>query len=159
MKNLLLTLIILSILICSCEKEKNIANNGLYEGLVIKYGTTCGWCGGTDSLIISENITVYKYYSMCYDNEYQKSEITGKDDWNDLLVSFDLEDFLDININTCYYCADGCDDWIYIQNNTVSHQIRYGLRDSLKIQPISPFVDKLESLRLKFKNQSTESCQ
>jgi len=144
---------LLSTIVLSCEKDNPVNYAELYDRLIIKYGTTCGWCGGADTLFISENVTVYKFYNPCYDNDYQKNETTSKDEWNDLLATFNLEDFLEIDINTCYYCADGCDDWIYVQNDTVSHQIRYGFRDSTEIKTIRPFVDKLESQRIKYVNQ------
>jgi hypothetical protein len=150
--NRLITIMLMSILLflVSCEKEKIIKEEDNNE-LIITMGTTCGWCAGGDSLFISENKIYYKYNSPCDDKDYWKDTLTNKNEWNNLIRHLDYNEFQKININTCYVCADGCDTWIYIKNGSAFHKIRFGYEDSIVIKNIKPFVDRLDSIRLRFR--------
>jgi hypothetical protein len=53
------------------------------------------------------------------------------------------------NYNACNICVDGCDEWISIKNNSVSHQIRFGLGQ--KIDSKKPLQDLLAELRSEFR--------
>jgi hypothetical protein len=75
---------------------------------------------------------------------------TDREKWNELLENYNWADFIQVNVNTCAVCADGCDTWIFIQNNDVVHQIRF-TDNSPEIEPIRIFVQKLDALRKAFK--------
>jgi len=148
MIRLLLTTVFSFLLILSCTKEKKTAGN---DELVITMGSICGWCAGGDSLLITKYMINYHFISPCDKNSYIKDTLTNIKEWNTLIGEFDQEKFQKININTCNYCADGCDTWISIKNNSISHMIRFGYADSNAILTIKPFVDKLDSIRIRFR--------
>ena len=112
----------------------------------------CGWCAGADSLLITEKKTHYEYFSPCDDSDYFRDTVTEKKEWNDLIGQLDMEKFQNIDINTCYVCVDGCDTWINVKDSSVSHTIRFGYADTIVIKDIRPFVDKLDSIRTRFRN-------
>ena len=155
MKRILFTIGLSILFILSCEKEESHHQNGK-GGLEIMTGTICGWCAGVDSLIITEDKMNYHYINPCDESDYFKDTITEKSKWDELIKLIDLEEFLKITINTCYVCVDGCDTWISIKNDSTSHTIRFGYSDSLTIQNIKPFVDKLDSIRTRFRNEKNE---
>jgi hypothetical protein len=54
-----------------------------------------------------------------------------------------------ITLNSCNVCADGCDDWIYFENGTGSHYIRFGKTDP-KLEPLKTFIDKLNVIKSQY---------
>jgi hypothetical protein len=145
MRRIKLTIVISIVLMLSCEKGKD--NNDL----MISMGTVCGWCGGSDSLIITEDKSSYEYNNLCDNNDFSRNTLTGKCEWNELIELLDMDKFQNININTCYVCIDGCDTWISLKDGSVSHKIRFGFEDSAAIMDIRPFIDKLDSIRIEFR--------
>jgi hypothetical protein len=136
-------------ILSSCEKNKNNDNNRYLSDndLIIKTGIVCGWCGGADSLIINIQEIEYSYYLPC-DEEYgNKKETTKEEIWNSLLSVLDLKEFLKVDLNVCNVCVDGCDKWIYIENDTISHRISFWDDDSLEFKNIKPLIDELEKIR------------
>jgi hypothetical protein len=150
MKNVVMATGLLILLLFSCEKEEE--NSGAYEDLVISTRYACGWCGGLDSLIITKNDLYYCYYNFCFDSVHRKNETTGADEWEDLVDAMDLNEFLKLNMDRCNICADGCDTWINIETDTVSHSIRFGYQDSAEIIKITPFIEKLDDIKVRLRN-------
>jgi hypothetical protein len=139
-------------LFLSCQKEvKIIEETG--KGLEISIGTACGWCGGMDSLYITIDKTYYEYNNLCDDSDFNRDLLTDKNEWNQLITLLDMKEFQGIDINECNICLDGCDTWIFIKSNSESHKIRFGSYNIADIRSIRPFVVKLDSLRLKFRNK------
>lgn len=122
----------------SCEDE-----NKTNPDFIIKTGRDCGWCGGSDSLVITEFKSHYVFGNPC-DETKNKIKITetNRSEWNELLNTLNWEEFKKVNVNTCAVCADGCDTWILIQNQQMTHQIRF-TENSPEIEPIRTFVEKL----------------
>jgi hypothetical protein len=135
------------LLISSCTKEKRTDGN---DDIAITMGTMCGWCAGDDSLLITKYKTHFRFINPCDSKGYIKDTLTDLKEWNTLIGKLDLDKFQKININTCNICVDGCDTWISINNNTISHTIRFGNIDSALVT-IKPFVDKLDSIMLSFR--------
>jgi hypothetical protein len=130
------------------RKKNNLKDEGLEEnGLIIKMSGSCGWCGGYDSLKISESAIYYAFNDPCGDADSSNNWVTNKDDWNELIGLLDLLEFKKVNVNTCYVCVDGCDTWISVKSEYFFHEIRFGDYDSLTVQPIQPFIDKLYDIR------------
>ncbi len=120
--------------------------------IVIKTGRDCGWCVGSDSLVITMFSSNYKFRSPCGEPaDKEKYTKTNRADWTELLVALNWDDFKKVNVNTCALCADGCDTWIYIENNHETHQIRF-TDNSQEIEPIRSFVEKLNALNEEFRN-------
>jgi hypothetical protein len=93
----------------------------------IEYETACGWCAGSTRLIIEGNIGYRKRSIPCGEN---KGTVEGTLHLNaDQLVnlenSFDFEEFLDLEINECGVCFDGCDERLKITKDGTTHEIRY----------------------------------
>ncbi len=143
MNKLLTATLLLAFVMVACEKsdvEKN-------DGIQITIGSVCGWCVSSDSMVITSTKMAYTTYSPCDTTNEKKQYETNAKDWKELTNLLDYEEFEKIDINTCYVCADGCDTWITVKNGESSHSIRFGYPDSLTIQPIIPFINKLDSLR------------
>jgi hypothetical protein len=151
MKNHLQLIILFSFLLTACSKTENnpiIKDNA---SLVIKAGFMCGWGAGEDSLIISATTIRYVYTvpSKSQIPEINEERQTTPAEWNNILNSVNYNNFLKLNYNSCNICVDGCDEWISIKNNSISHQIRFGL--GLKIDSIKPLQDILSQLRSEFR--------
>jgi hypothetical protein len=141
---LALTGLLLSIaLTCSREKESLFKD----RAITITEGTACGWCAGSDSVILSEDQLLYRFMNPCNHNAYSKVTHMDRAAWESLISKLDMDKFEAIDINTCYVCVDGCDTWITIKNGSDSHTIRFGIQDSLAIENIRPFVEQLDSIR------------
>jgi hypothetical protein len=151
MKNHLLLIILFSFCLMTCNKTEDIPTLKEDTSLVIKAGFACGWGSGEDSLIISS--TMIKYvYSVPAQSQIpviNKARNTTTTEWNNILNSINFNNFLNLNYNTCNICVDGCDEWISIKNNSISHQIRFGL--GFKIDSIKTLQDILSQLRSEFR--------
>ena len=158
MKKYFLLLTAISLLFNACEK-KDTDNEVLeidYPGMIIKSGYTCGWCVGGDSLILTGESGQYYYGSPCYEGYYDTTFSVDANTWKELNDLLDLDKFLAIDINKCYMCADGCDYWLSIEYDTISHYIRYGYPDSAVVAPIQPFIDKLNEIQSRFQFEPLE---
>lgn len=147
MKNIIFILSILTFLFTSCQKDDNEINN---DQLIIEMGSICGWCAPGDVLVMTKSKTKYQFITPCDENDYTIDITTSLNEWDELIELLDHDNFSMVNINTCNYCADGCDNWIVITDENYSHKIRYGYEDSTTLITIKPFVDKLDSIRLSY---------
>jgi hypothetical protein len=143
-------LISMAILLClvglSCDDDDNESVE-----IVIKTGSECGWCGGRDSLTITKLSSSYAFRSPCPEIEDKnRNAHTNPAEWNELLATLNWDDFNKVQVNTCAMCADGCDTWISVEKNQKTHRIRF-TESSEEIEPIRPFVDKLDSLIEEFR--------
>jgi hypothetical protein len=145
MKIFILPSMLLLLWAISCNKDRETS------GLTIIGGSVCGWCAGSDSVIISEFSLNYRNMSSCDHHASSKVSHLDKSEWDQLTGLIDLDEFKHIRLNTCNVCVDGCDKWITIRNGSYSHTIRFGFQDSAALQPIRPLADKLDSLREAYK--------
>ena len=119
--------------------------------IVIKTGQECGWCGGMDSLTITKLNSSYAFDSPCPEIEDKKRNAkTDSTEWNELLATLDWDEFNQVQVETCAVCTDGCDTWISVEKNHQTHRIRF-TEYSTEIEPIRPFVEKLDSLIEEFR--------
>jgi hypothetical protein len=144
MKKSLFLFIIAFLLVVGCKKS------GDKEDLVIKAGFMCGWGAGEDSLNISESIVDYVFYIPSKSSLAQTdtSRIVKKNEWEEILNSFDIDDFMKLEYNTCNICVDGCDEWISIQNDRIYHKIRFTKGEQIDV--IKGLQDKIAGLREEF---------
>jgi len=151
MKNNLLLIIIFSFCLITCNKTEFNRTIKVNNSMVIKAGFMCGWGSGEDSLIITSTTIKYVYSVPAKSQipEINKERQTSTSEWNNILNSINLDNFLNLNYNTCNICVDGCDEWISVKNDSMSHQIRFGL--GLKIDSIKPLQDILSQLRSEFR--------
>ncbi len=141
--NTFIILILFLVLIISCDSENEKPE------MVFTIGTVCGWCAGSDSLVITKQKKTFTLAAICDRKEKRTSNLTPETEWEELIALYNQQKFEAININTCNVCADGCDTWIRVENGDFSHEIRFGYQDSV-IFPIKEFVEKLESLKSKY---------
>ena len=141
--NTFIILILFLVLIISCDSENEKPE------MVFTIGTVCGWCAGSDSLVITKQKKTFTLAAICDRKEKRTSNLTPESEWEELIALYNQQKFEAINVNTCNVCADGCDTWIRVENGNFSHEIRFGYQDSV-ILPIKEFVEKLESLKSKY---------
>ncbi len=141
----LIILVLLSLIISSCDSD---AEN---SEMVITIGTACGWCAGTDSLVITKTNMTFTLAAICDRREMIINKSTPDSIWEKLNVLFDQSKFKKININTCNVCADGCDTWIRVQNGDFVHEIRFGSPQDTVLLPIWEFVEKLNDLKAEYR--------
>lgn len=138
------------ILFVSCRKEEE------NKRLEITIGTVCGWCMGEDSLVIDKDNIRYDYNGRycSSSNEVRIDTLTDKKEWNGLVAKLDLSEFKKVNVNSCDVCVDGCDTWITIHQGGYCHHIKFGMGDSAAISKIKPFINKLDSIRSRFRTNT-----
>lgn len=139
----------IAIAVISCS-EKHVTDGDHLNTYSVVLGHVCGWCAGADSLYVTVEQLTYTSVDYCNDTISIQHNPFSFNELNQLMGLIEIDDFLNISINTCNVCVDGCDTWITISNDTLSHTIRFGYSDSLIIQPIRPFVDALYDLQTKF---------
>jgi hypothetical protein len=137
-------LLILFCLLSSCKKSEHNSD------MLIKAGFICGWGSGTDSLEISQTGIKYSYYIPSKSNLpiIVKTRSVSENEWVEILSDVDIDTFMRLNYQSCNVCFDGCDEWITIRNDHISHMIRFA--KDLKIDSISGLQNKLTELRAEF---------
>ncbi len=141
-------LLIVIIQFDSCKSEKaDFTNN---SSLIIQTGFVCGWGAGTDSLRITGTTIRYVYYipqNSPIPQILKTRSVTVKE-WEEIqnCVQYDL--FTKLNYNSCNVCFDGCDEWLQIQNENLTHKITFG--KGMKIDTISKLQLKITALRAEF---------
>lgn len=144
----IIILILLIISAFSCEPESKEQSD-----MEITIGTVCGWCGGTDSLLITGKDMTFTLEAICDRSEYKTSKSIPDSVWKKIIDAYDQNKFSKVNINTCNVCADGCDTWIRVRNGAFTHEIRFGgIQDSSILKPINEFVEILKNQKSKFTN-------
>ena len=152
MKNQLLLITLFSFCLLACNKTKDSPAINVSSSMVIKAGFMCGWGSGEDSLIISSTMIKYVYSvpAKSLVPEINKTRPTTTTEWKTILNSININNFINLNYNSCNICVDGCDEWISIKNDSISHQIRFGL--GFKIDSIKQLQNILSQLRSEFRN-------
>jgi hypothetical protein len=134
--------------IIGCKKSELTSNSDL----IIKSGFMCGWGSGEDSLEISQTTIKYVYYipSQSRVPIINKSRAVTESEWKQILEIVNLDDFVKLKYQSCNICVDGCDEWISIEDDEISHNIRFG--KGSQIDTISRLQNKLAELRAEFNN-------
>ena len=144
MKNLVGLFLIGLISLVSCKKPEDRTD------LVINAGFMCGWGAGEDSINISETIVEYVFYvprESALPHTRASRNLT-ESEWTEILNSFNTDDFMELEYNTCNICVDGCDEWISIKNDRLYHKIVF--TKGQQIDAIKGLQDKLSLLREEF---------
>jgi len=127
-------------------EEKSPSSN-----LYIKTGTVCGWCSVNDTLTINGTTVKYVNYTQC-NNSKPAVEKKGQlitSELETLLSQLNFNEFKKLDLNSGNIAFDGCDDWIYFDNGSESHYIRF-TRNDPKLEPIQSFVDQLNAIKTKY---------
>jgi hypothetical protein len=120
------------------------------SGLTINAGFACGWGAGEDSLEISRSEIRYVFYIPSKSGEalIRTSRNVTAIEWDEITEAINMDTFVKLNYNTCNICVDGCDEWISIENGTLSNSIRF--TKGQDIETISLLQKKLAELRTEF---------
>jgi hypothetical protein len=145
MKNLVLLILVVLVFPGSCKKAVDDKAD-----LVIEAGYMCGWGAGEDSINISESTVDYVYYIPRESAlpQTRTSRNLTESEWSEIINSFNTDNFMELEYNTCNICVDGCDEWISIRNDRLYHKIRF-TKDQ-QIETIKGLQDKLSLLREEF---------
>ncbi|MFY0606254.1 MAG: hypothetical protein JXR10_06035 [Cyclobacteriaceae bacterium] len=132
-----------------CEEQEPLE---LSDGLQVKVGQTCGWCHGTEEMIITYETSSYQYNYACGDSldvpEFFFA--TDDEDWIILQQYYASGIFQKERLNSCGVCADGCDYWIRYIDGDYEHEIRFqnpeNIQNSATRNVAIRFVERLEAL-------------
>jgi hypothetical protein len=144
--------LLIGFLLCfaGCKKTDNNALFYDSSSIIINAGFYCGWGAGADSLFISRSEIKYLYYVPAESMlpKIIRSRSVPDTEWINIVNSIDLKDFIKLKYNSCNVCVDGCDEWISVQTDQISHQIRFS--KGLRIDTIYKLQNKIEQLRSEF---------
>jgi len=146
----ILLVVFVILIVNSCQSDQ-LAEKNLHSNLIIKTGTVCGWCTVNDTLTIRGNAVRYVNYTKC-DNSKPVVEKNGQlpnSELEALINKLDISELKKIDLNSCNVCTDGCDDWIFFDNGSQSHYIRFGKGDP-KLQPVQLFIDQLNAIKIQY---------
>jgi len=142
-------LVLVIFVFLSCRHEQ-VAEDSVSNSMSIKTGTICGWCSKDDTLSIKGNAVRYINFWDCRTNQsLEKKGILSALEWNALVAKLDFDELKKLNLNTCNYCADGCDEWLLIEKGSESHYIRFGIDDP-ELKPIKSFLDELYLIKARY---------
>jgi hypothetical protein len=147
MKPLFLFLLFAAFIVLSdCQKKELTPTSDL----IIKAGFMCGWGTGEDSIEISQSNIKYVYYIPAQSPVpvINKSRSVTESEWREIVNDVNIDDFLRLQYQSCNICVDGCDEWISIKDDRISHNIRFG--KGSQIDTISRLQNKLAELRAEF---------
>jgi hypothetical protein len=146
MKSTLILVSIVFIIFSSCKKSDSHPE----ADYIIKAGFACGWGSGEDSILISRTTIRYVYYIPAKSNDpvINKTRTVSESEWEGILKDFNMDDFVKLDYQSCNICVDGCDEWISIKKDQVSHEIRFS--KGLNIDTISKLQTRLAQLRIEF---------
>jgi hypothetical protein len=141
---------LIGIIILSCHEAGQPSEE--IELTEISIGENCGWCVFGDSLHLTPDDLYYRNFNPCNQEiNYFVDTLTLPAEWEELANLLDVNDFRDINLNSCDVCVDGCDTWVIVKVASFTHRIQYGGNDSAKIEPIRLFLDKLNVIRERYR--------
>jgi hypothetical protein len=129
-----------------CIKYQTVSSSEL----TIDAGFVCGWGSGQDSIEITRHSITYRYWIPARSPApvINKTREVTEIEWEEISSYVNLSEFLNLDYNTCNVCVDGCDEWISVQNDNISHKITFD--KGLKIKTISSLQAKLAALRAEF---------
>ena len=152
MKTSFLVILIVFLTLLSCRKPvvTNDFQQSSNSNIVIKAGFTCGWGSGDESIEISKTSIKYIYSVPAKSQQplINKTRSVPNSEWTEILKDVNIDTFFKLNYLTCNVCFDGCDEWIIITRNNISHEIRF--TKGFKIESISKIQNKLSQLRDEF---------
>jgi hypothetical protein len=123
-------LILLSFILFSCDEE--VKENTV--DVQIDFGVECGWCAGTEKIILTPYKMVYLKQIPCGENKgiLQKEKPLSSDEWNQIVSTFDFEIFTTLAYSECNICVDGCDEILTITRQNKTHKISYTPNTEIK---------------------------
>lgn len=120
-----LFILLVPVLFVFCSEQED--EFGKHGEVVIEFGTGCGWCAGEERITVSSAKAEYYRNIPCGEEEgtTRKTQAMTSEEWEEIISSFDHDQFLTLDYNECNVCVDGCDEFIIITQNGSSHEIRY----------------------------------
>jgi hypothetical protein len=100
--DLIITLVV--ILFVSCDKNNEKTHDD--EPLIISYRCSSGWVGLDENLKITPDSTYYSIFHDLAEINYQSSVKTTKEQWNNLINTFNFRTFTKIQNESCEIIYD-----------------------------------------------------
>ena len=146
MKSTLILVLPVFFIFSNCKKS-DLSPESDY---IIKAGFACGWGSGEDSVLISRTSIRYVYYvpAKSPDPVINRTRAVSDSEWKEILNDFNLQGFIKLNYQSCGICVDGCDEWISLKDDNLSHAIRFPM--GFKIDSMSKFQNRLSQIRAEF---------
>ena len=114
---------------CSKQDEEALLPQLTAEAQYIKSGIACGLCAGTcmDTLLVTPDKLYYK--KIIWGTGEPKSEIMEQSftrkGWENLIGLINLQEFENLELESCSRCADGCDHWLEVNSAGVHNSISF----------------------------------
>ena len=119
----------------------------------MEYALTCGWCLIDLSIEIAKdgNVT-YTETIPCPLQINSRERTLTDEEKQDIKNAFDLETILNIELDECGACVDGCDDTIILKSSDGTEQfIRYDNFSAYsELEEIKELVEVLSEVRSSF---------
>lgn len=136
---------LLGLFLMACQKEDNPpANND--NAAVFSMWTSCGWCVGVDSIRITQATTTFGSIRPC-DTDAFLEVSTSLLDYAELIALYDHEAFEKIVEKTGSLAADGCDQWVRVEQDGKTHTIWFSNVLEDRLLPVRDFLLRLESIK------------
>lgn len=147
-------IIIACLLVISCEGTAEIDFNTSGENIVLRNGSSFGFCDGYCIRLLEIKNNMLTYTKSSRDNNLPllvtTRELTSVER-NNLYKSLDLEKLYKMNDTYgCPDCADGGAEWVEVSTNSGSKRITFEYGTDLP--DIQPFLDNIRTLRKIFEN-------
>jgi hypothetical protein len=139
---------------CGSQDEELLSAKLESESEYIKTGITCGLCAGVciDSLAVTPNKLLYKR-TKTGEGE-PKTEILEqaftRQGWENLIGLVSLQDFSELDMESCARCYDGCDYWLDINSGGVDNAISFAW--NTVPNEVDSLMSVLNSLKDQFNN-------
>ncbi|MEQ8687729.1 MAG: hypothetical protein RIE86_20660 [Imperialibacter sp.] len=126
---------------CGSEDEELLSVKLKSESEYIKTGISCGLCAGVclDSLAVTPNKLIYKRTTWGAGDpktEIIEQAFTQKG-WENLIGLVPLQEFGELELESCARCYDGCDYWLDIKSGGIENSISF---------PWNEFPQQVDSL-------------
>lgn len=147
MKNKILIIFITIWMVFGCAEQEEE-----FDSMAIEFGTACGWCAGTEFIILNGKNVEYKRNIPCGENKgtTSKNKTLSDREWKEIRNSFDYHQFVQLPHDECNVCVDGCDEILKITQNENEHRISYS--PSTEIEGMENLLDKLQVLMAEFRD-------
>ena len=143
-------IIVFALFLSSCAEEQPEIDKSFY----IEFVTECGWCAGQEYIKVTEQKVLYTLAIPCGENEGTTTDSRNltAEEWQEIIDSFDYDQFLTLNYNECNVCVDGCDEIIRINEEDEIHELRYSPGE--EIQGMENLKTRLKAILEEFSSSN-----
>ena len=152
MKKYLLPFIMISFFLSACSDLDEAKNELPFKE--ISFTQLCGWCANGQLIQIKKNgdIKYVKTFPCDPDSNIEIERTLTAEEIDNIKETFNMDDFLAIDLDQCGECYDGCDDTLILKGlDDENHSIRYDRLDEYQeLNTIMDFIETLNTIRSTF---------